>query len=430
MILDLYENDNKTIRVYKETYRKTHKLSGKINPVYQCRIKVKRGLPANRQSTGHTDKRLAIRYAEDKLNQIIALDAQGLSTSSMRFGLVCERYLKSLINENRINPDRVSDEKLKQHELVIRLHFQELMNKPIATIQSKTLNDLFVMIEQKPKESYSLRPERKKVLIYAGRRSASGMNKMKQVMRAIFKYARDVLNILKDIPAIKPSTDTLNYQATLSRNDWERILVYLDHEFVKELDTKKTDQTRPKYYRQSFVDWTKLVVWTGLRKSEALKLQWRDIKWDVEDGYDYCLINVAGYEKTARKTKDRKFRCDIQVYDLLMDRKSRAKYTGDKDYIFAHFDDRFGLLPDGRMRPIADMRGTFKTAMTNLKLYKDDKGKNRVPYQWRHLHAQLSRQAGKSLDDIAEDIGNRVTTTERYYVGRGQGTRKGKPIKI
>ena len=44
MILDLYENDSKTLRVYKETYRKTHKLSGKVNPVYQFRIKVKRGL--------------------------------------------------------------------------------------------------------------------------------------------------------------------------------------------------------------------------------------------------------------------------------------------------------------------------------------------------------------------------------------------------
>ena len=113
-----------------------------------------------------------------------------------------------------------------------------------------------------------------------------------------------------------------------------------------------------------------------------------------------------------------------------MDRKSRVKHADPRDYIFTHFDDRFGLLPDGRMRPIADMRGTFKTAMTNLKLYKDEKGKNRVPYQWRHLHAQLSRQAGKSLDDIAEDIGNRITTTERYYVGRGQGTRSGRPIKI
>jgi len=67
MILDLYENDSKTLRVYKETYRKTHKLSGKVNPVYQFRIKVKRGLPANRASTGHTNKRLAIRHAEDKL---------------------------------------------------------------------------------------------------------------------------------------------------------------------------------------------------------------------------------------------------------------------------------------------------------------------------------------------------------------------------
>ena len=63
------------------------------------------------------------------------------------------------------------------------------------------------------------------------------------------------------------------------------------------------------------------------------------------------------------------------------------------------------------MRPIGDMRGTFKTAVSNLKLDKDAKEKNRLPYQWRHLHAQLSRQAGKSLEDIEEGIGNRITTT-------------------
>ena len=47
----------------------------KVNPIYQFRIKVKRGLPANRASTGNTNKNLAIRHAEDKLNQIIALGA-------------------------------------------------------------------------------------------------------------------------------------------------------------------------------------------------------------------------------------------------------------------------------------------------------------------------------------------------------------------
>ena len=84
-----------------------------------------------------------------------------------------------------------------------------------------------------------------------------------------------------------------------------------------------------------------------------------------------------------------------------MDRKNRVNNTDDRNYIFTHFDDRFGLLPNGRMRAISDMRGTFKTAMSNHKLDKDEKGMSRVPYQWRHLHAQLSRQAGKSLDYTA-----------------------------
>jgi len=432
MIKDLWTNDRGTLHVYRETYKPSHPKKGQVNPVWQMKIKVRRGVPAQKMSTGHSDKRLAQRHALTKLDQLIALDAQGFSISSMRFREVARQYLKHMENENRINPDRTSDEKLAHHKRCIRLHFDDIAEKAIGSITSKALNDMFRDIEVKPKETYSSRPDlqQKKSIRHAGKRSASGMNKIKQVARAVFKHARDRLNIIKDIPVIQASTDTLQYQATLSKEDWIRIQEYLDTEFVKELDNKPTDQTRPKYYRQGFVDYSKLVVWTGLRASEALKLQWRDISWEVEDDYDYCLINVAGFEKLARKTKDRKFRADFQVYDLLMDRRSRVHHTNPRDYIFTHFDDRFGRLDDGRIKPIGSFRGTFKTALKNLKLDKDPKGKNRVPYQWRHLHAQLSRQAGKSLDDIAEDIGNKITTTERYYVGRGQGTRKGKPIKI
>ena len=58
------------------------------------KIKVRRGVPAQKMSTGHSDKRLAKRHAEGKLDQLIALDAQVFSISSMRFREVARQYIK------------------------------------------------------------------------------------------------------------------------------------------------------------------------------------------------------------------------------------------------------------------------------------------------------------------------------------------------
>ena len=60
-------------------------------------------------------------------------------------------------------------------------------------------------------------------------------------------------------------------------------------------------------------------------------------------------------------------------------------------------------------------------------LYGED-GKKRTPYILRHTHAHLMRQAGKPIDDIADDIGNLTTTAQRFYIGKNTGERKGLPI--
>ena len=111
-------------------------------------------------------------------------------------------------------------------------------------------------------------------------------------------------------------------------------------------------------------------------------------------------------------------------------RKARASQTKPSDYIFCHFDRRFNYNQEPFIVPIKSMRGTFTKALDRLgMLYTEDDIKL-TPYQGRHSHALLARELGKPLDDIAEDIGNLTQTTERFYVGRGQGTRKGKPIRI
>lgn len=423
-----YYNQSKTLRVYREKYRSGHPMAGQYNQVWKARIKIRKGLKPIILSTGTRDKDTAIRIGEQKLHEFTSMDAMGLSVSPLTFSELARRYLKYLEHRDPY----CSEEKLEFHTRTVNLHLDPKFGKQeIGKITSGNLNQFFKQLETTPMPLMithnGTRTHKRPRNFY----SPSAINKIKQVVRGILRYARDNEQVINVMPEIASTVDKLQKKKSLDRETWEDLLYYLENQYVRELDRKPTDQSRPKYYRQSFVDYTKLVVWTGLRASEALRLQWRDFSLKAEDNSPYCLIHVAAREKKARKTGERLFRAHEQVYELLMERKTRVgRYTEDTDYIFTHFDERFGVLENGRIRPINSFRTQFNNVMETLELLHDENGKKRVVYEFRHLHSLLSREQGKSIDDIAEDIGNLTTTTERYYLGRGQGLRKGEPIKI
>tara|TARA_Y100001934_G_C12317449_1_gene758271 strand:+ start:664 stop:879 length:216 start_codon:yes stop_codon:yes gene_type:complete len=60
----------------------------------------------------------------------------------------------------------------------------------------------------------------------------------------------------------------------------------------------------------------------------------------------------------------------------------------------------------------------------------DSKDNTRTPYVAKHNIAQLSRNVGKPIDDIADDIGNLVTIAQRFYIGQNTGERKVLPLDI
>ena len=76
------------------------------------------------------------------------------------------------------------------------------------------------------------------------------------------------------------------------------------------------------------------------------------------------------------------------------------------------------------------MRNSFNKSMEACDLLYDNKGNKRTMYIGRHTNAHLSRQAGKPIDDIADDIGNLVSTAQRFYIGTNKGDRKGLPLDI
>ena len=423
-----HTNTSGTLKVYREKYRQPHKKAGEYNPVWKARIRLRKGGKLTKFNTKTKHRELAIREAQKKLDQMIAMDALGMPTTPLTFGELARRYMLSLNSDLRRN--ECSEEKYDMHQRAIDNFFNPVFERDeIGKITSGRLNKLFFDIETTPIQATKVYNGTRKIKYPNELYSASYVNKLKQVMRAILRFAnkQDLTFTVPEIPSTKVPQ---KLKKGLSREQWDNLFEYLHSGFVSELDKKPTDQTRPKYYRQAFVDYFTLVVWTGLRSSEALRLQWKDIKKDTEEGYEYCLITVAAREKLARKTGKRIFRADIQVYDMLMERKARSKHQKSNDYIFCHFDDRFGKLEDGRLKPIARMKTSFQKALDHLGYLYTEEDIKMTPYQGRHTHALLARAQGKPLDDIAEDIGNLTTTTERFYVGRGQGTRKGKPIKI
>lgn len=421
----VYDNDSGSLIVGLEKYRSPHPKAGEYNPVYKAKIRLHKGDKVSKINLKTKDYEVAVREAQKRLDQAIALNSLGLPTTTLTFGEIARRYLLTLKRDKQC-----SEEKYEHHERTIDNFFNPVFQKEeIGKITSGRITKLFFDIETTPIPPTLVHGGTRKITYKNEFYSASYINKLKQVMRAILRFANKQ-DLTFNVPEIPSTKVHHKIKKGLTREQWDILFNYLQNDFVRELDTKSSDQNRPKYYRQAFCDYFTLVVWTGLRTSEALKLQWRDIKLESEDGEEYCLITVAAREKLARKTGKRVFRAHIQVYELLMNRKDSSANTAPSDYIFSHYDDRFGTMEDGRYKPIARMRNTFRKALDNLGFLYTEDDVRLTPYQGRHTHALLSRELGKPLDDIAEDIGNLTTTTERFYVGRGQGTRKGSTIKI
>jgi integrase len=422
----VFTNEAGTIRVFREKYRGQHPKAGEYNPVWKATLRIRKGDKGVPFNTKSKHREYAIRAAQSRLDQMIAMDAMGLPVTPLTFGEVARRYLKFLEHRDA----QCSEEKYAHHERTIRNHLNPVFEKDeIGRITSGRITKLFFDIETTPMKATEVYGGARKITRKREFYSASAINKMKQVLRAILRFARDQ-NILNNVPEISSTKIETKLKKGLTREQWEELHEYLITNFVNELDIKPTNQSRAKYYRQAFVDYFRLVVWTGLRTSEALRLQWRDISIEKEDGFEYCLINVAAREKLARKTGQRMFRADMQVWEMLQKRKMKATQKTATDYIFCHFDRRFNYNNEPYVLPIKSMRGTFTKALDNLGMLYTEEDIKLTPYQGRHSHALLARELGKPLDDIAEDIGNLTQTTERFYVGRGQGTRKGKPIRI
>lgn len=420
-----FYNEDKSLKLFKQHYRKGHASYPKLNPVWYARIKLGRGISAQTFSTGTRSDTEAYRLASERLSELRARYAVGISIYLSKFSEIARQHLNNLKQEYR--EDSCSIEKLSLHERTIHKHLVPALGKmEIAKITSKHLDsylnnrakDYAVHIKYdedgKPYETKTNR-----------RISPSHLNKEGQVIRAIFRLAlsRGIISSMPVIKHYKSGRDDL--REGLSFDEWEYLRDYLDNRFVQELDSKPK-QVKARFYRQVFVNWAKLVAYTGLRTTEALKLRWEDWETGIEDGVEIGWITVRALEKGARKTETpRRFKVNKRVNEILAYQRAITDYASKHDYVFTHPKSKNN---EQNNQNIGSFKKNFALALRSCGLLYGDDGKKRTPYILRHTHAHLMRQAGKPIDDIADDIGNLTTTAQRFYIGKNTGDRKGLPI--
>ena len=145
---------------------------------------------------------------------------------------------------------------------------------------------------------------------------------------------------------------------------------------------------------------------------------------DEEDGVRIRRIQVLAMEEGARRTKKpRAVKVNDKVHSLLEERRNHVDLADDNDYIIIHpLFSREKLL----RRNIGNLRNIYIKAMDARGLRHESKGNKPKLFIARHTNAPFSRNSGKSIDDI----GNRVTTAQRLYIGHNTGERKGLPLDI
>lgn len=407
-------SEDKALRLSRRPYGSGHPSEGKLNPYWKYRIKVARSVPAQTGSTGEIDLDRAIRKGYSLLDDMRALNARGYSIDIVKFREIARQYVKDLENENRRDKEAVSDEKYAFHKRTVEKQLTPYFgDRNISKITSQSVTGFYRQRAQD--KGYGGKPI-----------SRSHLSHELTVLRKVLNFAleRGRINEIPDFPEFK--AERHSYRDGLTKEQWDKLKTYLLNDFVAELNDRPTDQSLPKFYRQTFVDYFQLVIWTGLRKTEALKLRWSDLSFD--DEYQSWKIDVRALEKGARKNKEgRKFKVSQRVVTLLQGRRKRADYTNDEDYIFAHPKMARAPLPG---RNIGEVRTSFQKALDACGLLYDEQGNKRTPYIGRHTHAHLARRAGKRIDHIAFDIGNLTQTTERFYVRRNAGERLDEAVDV
>jgi integrase len=146
---------------------------------------------------------------------------------------------------------------------------------------------------------------------------------------------------------------------------------------------------------RSAADALKFLILTGLRKNEALQLEWKRV--NLSDGTVYLAQTKSGKPRTVV--------LNTPARELLQQRWEARE--GDHPYVFP-----------GRLvgQPVNNPQKAFDEALTKAKI----EG-NVVIHTLRHSFASLAINAGATLYDVSKLLGHSTTATTTRYAHHERG---------
>lgn len=401
--------DDGKITLHKVRYRTPHKLAGQVNPNWWATVKLGRGIPKKTFSTGETNLKRAERVAIDQAFKLEALNQQGLSLHSDTFELISNQFLneyrKRMIDEDRWETYKHREQIIKNVWLPIfqKTSLQQITSKRIYEEQSNLLNkDATKKYKDYKGDIHTVNLNKKL--------AKSTVSKYMIVLREVLNFAlvRGRINSIPQFPKINTKRDAFKPRPSLTEEEWVRFNAVL-REFDDDLDEYREHQ---RYYRRALRDWCQLISYSGLRTGEASLLKWKDWTPDRQGDVEFARLYVRAEEKRGRKTGDREVIGLWFINKTLERRKQDTKFTDPEDYIFAH-QKRFAGTP------IMSFRRSFDKALEKAGIGFDANG-NKLdgysPYILRHTMATLAlTKRNVDIYEIALNLGNQMTTTEKFY---------------
>lgn len=238
---------------------------------------------------------------------------------------------------------------------------------------------------------------------------------IRSYVNSIFDWAEELEYIetnrlSKTISRIK---ETKKIKLQESKNDED---LYLSQEelqewftaFEKDLDADKI------HFKDYVLFYTTFFL--ADRKSESYALQWKHINISKRE---IQLVQALDKYKKAKSTKGNKktiFRIPVELTDLLQSWKKQQKkelaefgiIQSDEQYVFTYIDMKGNVNSPLHSDYLNNKMKSVKRRHPELK--------HATPHKLRHTGATLAKQAGTSLETIAEALTHTDVATTKTYV--------------
>lgn len=365
----------------------------KTSPYYQAVLKADDGR-WRRYSTKTTDRRQALRFAEDKLREWELLRNFGAPLNVKRFVYVAHEYLKEL---ERIEANGAA---IASHRMYVGITKTWLLpffgEKHLLHIDDALMSDF---------DTY-----RRDMM---GREPAkSTINKHNIVLRNLLEFAvkRKWLK-QSQIPrlTLKNKGVPVERRGFFEPAEWARLSEFL-RAWPQSGQTRKT-----RYKRSVLYHYATLIVKSGLRPgTETTNIRWTDFQYVGGDEKNpaYYKIHVRAGKNAVRRTGHRKklaHRVAVVSVGVVEQLQALKELRTTK----VKADDLVFCMADGS--PLTDMSAMFTEALERTQLRIGITGEPRSLYSLRHSYATWRLRQNVSYEQLRAQMGTSLAMLQQHY---------------